>query len=101
LQEIALEVVAYLRASPVLFTSIALVAGIAADRTVAYERRSGVVLFTLIGLMGLFSSQFALLFFGLQEYLDKVAEFRILFDLLAAYIGAFFVAAIIHFIRPT
>jgi uncharacterized membrane protein YeaQ/YmgE (transglycosylase-associated protein family) len=101
LEEIASEVAAYLQASPVLFAGVAFLAGFAADRTVAYERRSGVVLFALIGLMGLFLGQFVILFFGLQEYLEQLPQFRILFDFLAAYVGAFFVAAIIHFIRPT
>lgn len=101
MREIALEVVAYLRANPFLLFGIAFIAGLAADRTVAYERRSGVVLFSLIGLMGLFLSQFVILFFGLQEYLEKLPQFRILFDFIAAYIGAFFVAAITHFVKPT
>jgi uncharacterized membrane protein YeaQ/YmgE (transglycosylase-associated protein family) len=100
LREIALEVVAYLRANPVVFVGIAFVAGLAADRTVAYERRSGVVLFSLIGVVGLFLSQFVILFFGLQEYLERLPQFRILFDFIAAYVGAFFVAAIIHFVKP-
>lgn len=100
MRDIALEVVSYLRANPVLFAAIAFIAGLAADRTVAYEKRSGVVLFTAIGLVGLFLSQFVLLFFGLQEYAEKLPQFRILFDFVAAYIGAFFVAALIHFIKP-
>jgi len=54
----------------------------------------------LIGLFGLFLSQFVILFFGLQEYLEKLPEFRVLFDFLAACVGSFVVAAIIHFIKP-
>ena len=30
----------------------------------------------------------------------KLPEFRVLFDFLAAYVGSFIVAAIIHFIKP-
>jgi uncharacterized membrane protein YeaQ/YmgE (transglycosylase-associated protein family) len=54
----------------------------------------------LIGVFGLFLSQFVILFFGLQGYLEKLPEFRVLFDFLAAYVGSFIVAAIIHFIKP-
>jgi hypothetical protein len=39
-------------------------------------------------------------FFGLTAYLEKLPEFRFLFDFVAAYVGAFVVAAIIHFIKP-
>jgi uncharacterized membrane protein YeaQ/YmgE (transglycosylase-associated protein family) len=93
--------VEYLQANPVLFLGIAFIAGLAADRTVAYERRSGVRRFTITALIGLFLSQFVILFFSLQEYLETLPQFRILFDFIAAYVGSFIVAAIIHFIRPT
>jgi len=45
-------------------------------------------------------SQFVILSFGLQEYLEKLPQFRLLFDFLAAYAGVFIIAAIIHFIKP-
>jgi hypothetical protein len=54
----------------------------------------------MIGVFGLFLSQFVILFFGLQEYLETIPEFRLLFDFIAAYVGSFVVAAIIHFIKP-
>jgi uncharacterized membrane protein YeaQ/YmgE (transglycosylase-associated protein family) len=98
--EIAQQVVEYLRSSPILFVGIAFIAGFAADRTVSYERRSGVVLFTLIGVLGLFLAQFVILFFGLQGYLESLPQFRMLFDFIAAYVGSFIVAAIIHFVKP-
>jgi uncharacterized membrane protein YeaQ/YmgE (transglycosylase-associated protein family) len=79
---------------------MAFLAGLAADRTVAYERRSGFILFSLIGLLGLFSSQFVIFFFGLQGYLESLPQFRIVFDFISAYIGSFIVAAIIHFVKP-
>ena len=98
--EIAQQVAAYLQASPILYLGIAFIAGLAADRTVAYERRSGFVLFSLMGLIGLFLSQFVILFFGLQGYLESLPQFRIVFDFIAAYVGSFIVAAIIHFVKP-
>jgi hypothetical protein len=33
--------------------------------------------------------------------LVNIANLRIVFDLIAAYIGSFVLAAIIHFIKPT
>ncbi len=100
MQEIAQQVLSYLLNSPVLSLGIAFVAGFAANKTVAYEGRSGFFLYLLVGVIGLFLSQFVLLRLGLQEYLEKLPEFRLLFDFIAAYLGSFFVAAIIHFIKP-
>ena len=100
MQETAQQVISHLQASPVLFLGIALVAGLAGSKTVAYDRRWGFFLYLLVGVAGLFLAQFVIFHFGLQEYLEKLPEFRILFDFIAAYIGAFFVAAIIHFVKP-
>jgi uncharacterized membrane protein YeaQ/YmgE (transglycosylase-associated protein family) len=101
LQESAQEVSAYLTANPLLSLGIALVAGFAADRTVAYERRSGFIVFLIVGLIGLFLGEFMLIYFKLVEYLENISEFRIFFDFIVAYVGSFLVAAIIHFIKPT
>ena len=90
----------YLLGNPVVYLGVAFIAGLAGNKTVAYEGRGGFFLYLLIGLFGLFLSQFVILFFGLQEYLEKLPEFRVLFDFLAAYVGSFIVAAIIHFIKP-
>ena len=98
----ALEKVAtYLQPNPFLALGIAFVAGFAAIKTVAHDRRAGFVLFLLIGVIGLFLGEFVLVYYGLDEYLEPISEFRILFDLIAAYVGSFIVAAIIHFIKPT
>jgi len=51
--------------------------------------------------VGLFLGEFVLLYYRLDEYLETISQFRILFDLIAAYIGSFIVAAIFHFIKPT
>lgn len=101
MQEIFQEVSAYLTSNPILSLGIAVVAGFAADRTVAYERRSGFIVFILIGLIGLFLGEFMLFYFKLVDYLEPISQFRIFFDFIAAYVGSFVVAAIIHFIRPT
>ena len=100
MQETAQVVFPYLLGNPVVYLGIAFIAGIAASKTVSYEGRAGFFLYLLIGVFGLFLSQFVILFFGLQEYLEKLPEFRLLFDFLAAYIGCFVVATIIHFIKP-
>jgi uncharacterized membrane protein YeaQ/YmgE (transglycosylase-associated protein family) len=100
MQEAAQAVSHYLLGNPVLYLGVAFIAGFAASKTVAYEGKAGFFLYLLIGVFGLFLSQFVILFFGLQAYLEKLPEFRVLFDFLAAYIGSFIVAAIIHFIKP-
>ena len=100
MRETAQVVYQYLLGSPVICFGIAFIAGLAANKTVAHDGRAGFFLYLLIGVFGLFLSQFVILFFGLQEYLEKLPEFRVLFDFLAAYVGSFIVAAIIHFIKP-
>ena len=101
MQEIAQQVFAYLQGSLLVSLILAFVAGFAADKTVAYDRRSGVVFFLIVGLLGLFLGEFMIFFFKLDEYLKTISELRIVFDLIAAYIGSFVVAAIIHFVKPT
>ena len=100
MKETAQQVLEYLGGSLLVTLAVALVAGWAASKTVASEWRSGIILWLFVGAAGLFVSQFMLLFSGLQDYIEGVSEFRILFDLIAAYIGSFFIAALIHFVRP-
>ena len=100
MREIAQGVFHYLLGNPLVFLGIAFIAGLAASKTVTYEGRAGSLLYVLIGLFGLFLSQFVIVLFGLQEYLEQLPEFRLLLDFLAAYIGSFIVAATIHFIKP-
>ena len=95
------KVAAYLQPNPVLSLGIAFVAGFAAMKTVAYDQRAGFILFALVGVVGLLLGEFVLAYYGLDGYLEPISEFRILFDFIAAYIGSFIVAAIIHFIKPT
>jgi uncharacterized membrane protein YeaQ/YmgE (transglycosylase-associated protein family) len=101
LQEIVQEIFAYLKDSPFVSLVIAFVAGMAADKTVAHERRSSAVFFLIVGLFGLFLGEFVIFYFRLVEYLETISEFRIFFDFIAAYIGSFIIAAIIHFVKPT
>jgi uncharacterized membrane protein YeaQ/YmgE (transglycosylase-associated protein family) len=99
-KEAAQQALDYLGGSLLVSLALAIVAGWAASKTVASEWRSGVILWLFVGVTGLFLSQFVLRFSGLQGYIDGVSEFRILFDLIAAYIAAFFFAAVIHFVKP-
>jgi uncharacterized membrane protein YeaQ/YmgE (transglycosylase-associated protein family) len=100
MRETAQGVFQYLLGNPIVYLGVALIAGFAGSKTVAYERRTGFFLYLLVGLFGLFLSQFVIVLFGLQEYLAKLPEFRVFIDFLAAYVGSFIVAAIIHFIKP-
>ncbi|HEY6997189.1 MAG TPA: hypothetical protein VH851_04645, partial [Candidatus Binatia bacterium] len=65
------------------------------------DQRVGFILFSLVGVVGLILGEFVLLYYGLDGYLEPISEFRLLFDFIAAYIGSFLVAAIIHFVKPT
>ena len=100
MQEIAREVYAYLQANAVLYAGMAFVAGFLAHKTVARDAGSAFILSAFIGAIGLFLGQFMLFYFGLKEHLEKISEFRPFFDFLAAYIGSFIVAAVIHFVKP-
>ena len=100
MQEIAREVYAYLQANAVLYAGMAFVAGFLAHKTVARDAGSAFILSAIIGLVGLFLGQFMLFYFGLKEHLEKIAEFRLFVNFLAAYIGSFIIAAVIHFVKP-
>ena len=101
MQETAHEVFTYLQGSTVVSLTLAFVAGFAAAKTVAHDRRSGILFFLIIGLLGLFVGEFMLVYSRLDEYLESLSELRILFDFIAAYVGSFLIAAIIHFVKPT
>ena len=89
-----------MQANAVLYAGIAFVAGFLAHKTVVREASSAFVLSAIIGLVGLFLGQFMLFYFGLKEHLEKISEFRLLLDFIAAYIGSFIVATLIHFVKP-
>jgi uncharacterized membrane protein YeaQ/YmgE (transglycosylase-associated protein family) len=100
MQEITQAVIAYFQEKPLVVLGTALVAGFAGNKTVAYDGRANVLFHLLVGLLGFFLGQSVILFFGLLEYIDALPEFRLLFDFIAAYLGSFFLAAIIHFVKP-
>lgn len=79
---------------------VAFISGLAATRTVAYERRGNWVSALIVGVLGFFLAQFAIIYFGLVGYFEQLPGFRVLFDFLAAYVGSFVVATLIHFVKP-
>jgi uncharacterized membrane protein YeaQ/YmgE (transglycosylase-associated protein family) len=100
LEDTALQVVEYLCGGPIVTLAIAFLAGFGGTETVSSEWSSGVILWLLVGFFGLFVSQFTLLTLDLEQYLNHLPEFRIMFDLIAGYFGSFFVATIFHFLKP-
>jgi uncharacterized membrane protein YeaQ/YmgE (transglycosylase-associated protein family) len=100
MQETAQTVLQYLLQSPIWYLGIAFIAGFAASKTVAYGASAAFILYLLVGVVGLFLSQFVIIFYGLREYLETVSAFRLFFDFIAAYVGSFVVAAIVHFVKP-
>ena len=101
MQEIVLEALIYSIDHPLLTLLIAFLAGFLGSRIVAADRRPGILGFTIIGLIGFFLSRVVLSYFQLNETLDNLHELRIFIDLLAAFVGAFVIAGIIHFIKPS
>ncbi len=100
MQEAARQVTTYLLGNPLLSLALALLAGFAAAKTVTLETRVSIFVALIAGVLGLFLGQFTLVVFGLLQYIDSIPEFRLLFDLIAAYIGSFVVATVIHFVKP-
>jgi uncharacterized membrane protein YeaQ/YmgE (transglycosylase-associated protein family) len=100
MQEITQAVLAYVQQRPLVALATAFVAGFAGNKTVAYDRSPHFIFHLLVGLLGFFLGQFVILFFGLLEYIESLPEFRLLFDFVAAYIGSFVLAAVIHFVKP-
>jgi len=101
MQEIVLEALIYSIDNPLSTLLIVFLAGFLASRVVAADRRPGVVGFTIIGLIGFLVSRFMLSYFHLNETLESLHELRIFIDLLAAFVGSFVIAGIIHFIKPS
>ncbi len=84
-----------------VFLAISFLAGFLASKTVAQTRKGAFLFYLIVGILGSFLGQFAILYFHLNEILDKIADFRLFFDLLAAYIGSFVLAALVNFLKPT
>ncbi len=99
--EVARQVIDYLQGSVLLSLAIGFFCGWAAAKLVSQENRSGPIYFVVVGLLGLFLGEFVLFKLQLDEYIEPITEFRLLFDVIAAFVGSFFVAAIVHFIKPT
>lgn len=95
----AQEVISYFLDHLIFTSAIAFIAGFCAIKSVAQGKRANLFLFPL-GLLGFFLGEFAILYLGLDEILWQLPEFRFIFDLLAAFIGSFILASLIHFIKP-
>jgi len=77
-----------------------LLAGFLASKTVAFGKTNRLAFFLAIGLIGSFIGQFTMLYFNVEYVIGHIPQFRLFFDLLAAYIGSFILASLIHFIKP-
>jgi uncharacterized membrane protein YeaQ/YmgE (transglycosylase-associated protein family) len=101
MRELIELVIAYLRGNLFINFVIALIAGGAACRTVAADRLSGPVIYCLIGIVGLFASQLLVFQLDLGQILEQFAVFRVIIDLIAAYLVSLFVVAVINAINPS
>lgn len=100
MKEVAQEALKYLQDNLLLSIVIAALAGFAGMKSVSLAKKTNPALFFIVGALGVFLGQFAILYFGLKGIIDQVSEFRLLFDLLAAYIGSFIIAALVNFFSP-
>lgn len=100
MKEAAQEALKYLQDNLLLSIVIAALAGFAGMKSVSLAKKTNPALFFIVGALGVFLGQFAMLYFGLKGILDEVSQFRLLFDLLAAYVGSFIIAALVNFFSP-
>ena len=100
MKEIALAVLDYLQQNLLVSLVIAVIAGFAGMKSVSFAKKTNPALFFIVGALGVFLGQFAILYFGLKAILDEIPEFRLLFDLLAAYIGSFIIASLVNMFSP-
>lgn len=96
----AQEVIRYSLDHLIFTFAIAFIAGFSATKSVAHGKKGNLLILFPLGLLGFFLGQFAILYLGLEKILWQLPEFRFIFDLLAAYIGSFILASLIHFIKP-
>jgi len=100
MKEVAQEALKYLQDNLLLSIVIAALAGFAGMKSVSLAKKTNPALFFIVGALGVFLGQFAILYFGLKGIIDQVSEFRLLFDLLAAYVGSFIIAALVNLFSP-
>jgi uncharacterized membrane protein YeaQ/YmgE (transglycosylase-associated protein family) len=100
LQQIASQASGYFQARLLINLFIAFVSGYGAVKVTGQERRSSLLLAFVVGFLGFFLAEFVLIYSGLVEYVDKLEGFRLIIDAVAAFCGAFIVAAAVHFFKP-
>src|SRR3972149_8113830 len=100
MKEAAQEALKYLQDNLLLSIVIAALAGFAGMKSVSLAKKTNPALFFIVGALGVFLGQFAILYFGLKGIIDEVSAFRLFFDLLAAYIGSFIVASLVNIFSP-
>ncbi len=96
----AQDVLIYFQENLLVTIVFGLLAGFLASKTVVFGKRNHLAFFLALGLIGSFIGQFAMLYFNVEYVIGHIPQFRLFFDLLAAYIGAFILASLIHFIKP-
>ncbi len=94
------DVLIYFQDQLLVTIVVGLLSGFLASKTVAIGRSGHLAFFLAIGLIGSFIGQFAILYLGLDQVFDHVHQFRLIFDLIAAYIGAFLLASVVNFLKP-
>ena len=100
MKEIALEVSQYFQDNLLVALVIALIMGFLASKTVTHWGKSNIAVYFMVGALGSFVGQFVIRYIGLKPVLDQVAGMWLLFDVVAAYLGAFIVATIAHLLKP-
>ena len=100
MKETALETSQYLQDNLLVALVIALIIGFLASKTVTHWGKSKIAVYFIIGALGSFVGQFVIRYIGLKPVLDQVAGMWLLFDVVAAYVGAFLIATLVHLFKP-
>jgi uncharacterized membrane protein YeaQ/YmgE (transglycosylase-associated protein family) len=101
MQDTFLEVLIFVIDNPLYTIVMAFLAGFLATRFVAAERRPAIIGFSIVGLIGFFLGRFVITYFGFNETLDSLRQLRFVIDLVASFAGAFAIASLVHFIKPS
>ena len=100
MNELAQEVLLYFQTNSIPSVVIMPIAGFFGVKTVAWGKKTSPAYILLVGVLGWILGQFFILGLGLESVLNEISEFNYLFDFIAAYVGSFLLAALVHFLNP-
>ena len=100
MKEAVLETLQYIQDHLLSSLVLALIAGYVAYKTIIHEKRGNIVLYFILGILGFFLGHVVTFYTGFREILDQIPDLWFVFDLVLAYVGAFMIVSLFHFLKP-